>query len=311
MRLIRSLAQLRPEDRGCVATIGNFDGVHRGHQALVQQARVRAEALGVPVTVVIFEPQPLEYLQPAAAPARLTRLREKIAVLATTGIARLVVLRFDAQLARLSAVDFVEQILLARLGVRWLLTGEDFRFGYRRAGDAALLRALGARHGFGVEHLPSIHYEDARISSTRIREALARADFAQAAALLGRPYRLHGRVVHGDQRARGMGFPTANIQLHRQVSPLRGVYAVVAHGLPEGPLPGVANIGTRPTVAGAECRLEVHLLDFARDIYRAHLQIEFRHKLRDERRFASLADLAAQIAHDIATARQVLGFQAK
>lgn len=294
-----------------MATIGNFDGVHLGHQALLQHVRERGAACGLPSAAVVFEPQPLEYLQPAAAPARLTRLREKIAALAATGIARLVVLRFDAALARLPATDFVERILVAGLGVRWLLVGEDFRFGYRRAGDAALLRELGARHGFTVAHVPSVRYEDARVSSTRVREALARADFAQARALLGRPYTLHGRVVHGDRRARGMGFPTANVSLHRRVSPLRGVYAAVVHGLAADPLPGVANIGTRPTVAGADCRLEVHLLDFARDIYGAHLQIEFRRKLRDERRFPSLAALAQQIAHDVAAARRAIAVNAE
>ena len=310
MRLIRGLHNLRPRDRGCVATIGNFDGVHLGHRAVFRRLLAKGRELGLPATVITFEPQPLEYFAPDAAPARLTRLREKLKALCECGIERVMLLEFGPRLAVMEAREFVQRLLLDGLDVRFLLVGDDFRFGHGRAGDYDLLRTMGkdaAGGGFLVEDLHTITHGEERISSTRVREALGRGDLEQARHLLGRPYRMQGRVGHGDKRGRTIGFPTANIDLHRRVIPLRGVYAVQVLGLREGPRPGVANIGTRPTVGGQGYRLEVHLFDFDRDIYGRHLEVEFRLKLRDEKRFASFDELRRQIALDAAAAREYLG----
>ncbi len=308
MKVIRGLHNLRPPHRGCVATIGNFDGVHLGHRSVFQRLLRRGRELGLPATVITFEPQPLEVLAPEAAPARLTRLREKLAAIEDCGIDRVVLLGFGPRLAAMEPRTFVRELLVEGLGVTCLLVGDDFRFGRGRVGDIELLRAMGGELGFRVEDLDTITHEMERISSTRIREALARGDLEQAHHLLGRPYRICGRVVHGDRRGRSLGFPTANIGLHRRVSPLSGVYAVIVEGVAESGWPGVANVGVRPTVGGeSRYLLEVHLFDFDRDIYGRHAQIEPRLKLRDERRFASLDDLKRQIARDASAARDYLG----
>ncbi|MCU0835082.1 MAG: bifunctional riboflavin kinase/FAD synthetase [Chromatiaceae bacterium] len=307
MRIIRGLHNLRPRDRGCVATIGNFDGVHLGHRAIFQRLRERGKALGLPTTVITFEPQAMEYFAPDAAPARLTRLREKLAALADCGIDQVVLLEFGPRLSQMGARDFVRGLLIDGLAVRHLLVGDDFRFGRGREGGYALLEAVGRDHGFAVEDLHTVTHGEERVSSTRIREALARGDLDLARHLLGRPYRICGRVAHGDKRGRTIGFPTANVDLHRRASPLRGVYAVVLHGLAEHPWPGVANIGFRPTVGGARRHLlEVHLFDFAGEIYGRHVQVEFRLKLREERKFASFEELRVQIDRDAAAARDYL-----
>ncbi len=306
MRLIRGLHNLRDRDRGCVATIGNFDGVHLGHRTVFQRLLERGQAFGLPATVITFEPQPMEFFNPDGAPARLTRLREKVSAIADDGIERIMLLEFGPRLAAMGARCFVDRLLVQGLGVRFLLVGDDFRFGHNREGDFALLRSVGAEQGFAVENLHTIKHADERVSSTRIREALARGDLEQARHLLGRPYRICGRVAHGDKRGRTIGFPTANIHLHRRVSPVTGVYAVSVRGVGEVPLPAVANVGKRPTVGGIEPRLEVHLFDFDGDLYGAHLQVEFRLKLRDEQRFESFDALKQQIARDAAAARQYL-----
>jgi riboflavin kinase/FMN adenylyltransferase len=308
MQLVRGLHNLRPVHRGCVATIGNFDGVHLGHQAVFRRLCTIGREFGRPATVVTFEPQPMEYFVPAAAPARLTRFREKVAAIRRTGVDRLLVLEFGPRLAAMSAEAFVEELLVGRLGVEHLFVGDDFRFGQGRRGDAALLREAGLRHGFGVDSLDTVAHAEARISSSRIRAALSEGDFASAAACLGRPYAICGRVVHGDKRGRGIGFPTANVDLHRRVSPVRGVFAVRVGGIDAAALPGVANVGTRPTVdGGARDRLEVHLFDFARDVYGAHVEVEFVRKIREERRFPSFEELRRQIGQDAAEARGILG----
>lgn len=294
--------------RGCVATIGNFDGVHLGHRAVFQRLLAKGRELGLPATVITFEPQAMEYFAPEAAPARLTRLREKLAALEACGIEQVVLLEFGHKLAHLEAGAFVEELLVDGLAVRHLLVGDDFRFGRGRKGDFALLRILGDEQGFVVEDLHTITHGTERVSSTRIRETLARGELDLARHLLGRPYRICGRVAHGNERGRTIGFPTININLHRRVSPLHGVYAVMVQGLLEHPWPGVANIGLRPTL-GEEPRylLEVHLFDFAGDIYGRHAEVEFRLKLRDEMKFASFDDLKAQIAQDACGARAYLG----
>lgn len=297
---------MRPADHGCVATIGNFDGVHLGHRAVFKRLLARGRDLGLPATVITFEPQPLEFFRPAAAPARLTRLREKLAAMRDNGIERVMLLEFNPKLAALAAEQFVQRLLIEGLGVRFLLVGDDFRFGHQRGGDYTLLQQMGADAGFAVDNLHTITHNNARISSTRVRAALALGDLAQARHLLGRPYRFEGRVGYGEQRGQTLGFPTANINLHRQVSPLRGVYAVRVYGLGAMPQLGVANIGTRPTVSGRDDRLEVHLFDFNAQIYGRHLAVECCHKLRDEQRFDSLAALQQQIQEDAAAAREWL-----
>jgi riboflavin kinase/FMN adenylyltransferase len=303
MQLIRGLHNLHPDRHGCVATIGNFDGMHRGHQAVVDQCRRQARQLGLPLTLVTFEPQPREFFAAVSAPPRLTRLREKLQVIAAHGVERVLCLRFDAQLAQLDAEEFVRRILVDGLHVRYLVVGDDFRFGRQRAGNFATLQQAGARHGFAVADMDSCLVDGQRVSSTRVRDALQQGDMVRAARLLGRAYAMCGRVAHGDKRGRTIGFPTANIYLHRVNSPLAGVFAVEVTGLGGTAVQGVANIGCRPTVDGTRALLEVHLFDFDRDIYGAHVQVNFRHKLREERRFDSLQALHAQIRLDAQQAR--------
>lgn len=308
MQLVRGLHNLRREHRGCVATIGNFDGVHLGHQAVFARLRELGRELGEPATVVTFEPQPLEFFVPEAAPARLTRFREKVVAIRAAGVDRLLVLEFGTRLAAMTAEAFIADLLVDRLGIRHLFVGDDFRFGQGRKGDVALLRQAGRRFGFAVDRLDTVAHDDARISSSRIRSALDEGDFATAAACLGRAYRICGRVVHGRKLGRGIGFPTANVDLHRRVSPVRGVFAVRVHGIDPEPLPGVANVGTRPTVdGGSRDRLEVHLFDFARDVYGAHVDVEFVRKIREERKFPSFDDLRRQIELDAQQARGMFG----
>ncbi|MEJ2576092.1 MAG: bifunctional riboflavin kinase/FAD synthetase [Gammaproteobacteria bacterium] len=308
MQLIRGLHNLRPHHRGCVATIGNFDGVHLGHRAVFEALLARGRELGVPAVVVVFEPQPLEFFRPADAPARLTRLREKLQALEGCGIHRVLLLEFNRFLADMSAGDFIDRVMVDGLGVRHLYVGDDFRFGRGRSGGFETLVQAGHDHGFGVASLNTVAHMDQRISSTRIRDALAAGELEEAAACLGRPYRICGRVAHGDKRGRTIGFPTMNVDLHRRVSPLRGVYAVRVEGLDAAALPGVANIGTRPTVAGdTRYLLEVHLFDFARQVYGAHVGVEFVRRIREERKFDSFEQLRRQIRVDAASARDILG----
>ncbi len=306
MELIRGLYNLRPRHRGCVATIGNFDGVHLGHQAVLAQLSEQADELGLPLVVITFEPYPQEFFaSKEASLPRLTRLREKLQVLRRYGVDRLLLLHFDRTMAQMSAEEFIEQLLVVGLEVRYLVVGDDFCFGHQRQGEITMLRAAGEKHGFQVVEMHTFEVAGQRVSSTRVREALAAGDLNQAAQLLGRSYRISGRVVYGDQRGRTIGFPTANIHLHRRVTPLRGVYAVEMFGLSGGAelsVKGVANIGHRPTVDGTRCQLEVHLFDFDREIYGEYVQVEFIARLRDEKRFDSFDELKGQIEHDVAAA---------
>lgn len=303
MQLVRGLHNLRPQHRGCAATIGNFDGVHRGHQAILARLRERARELGVPSCVVIFEPQPREYFSPQTAPARLARLRDKVQLLAEEQVDLVLCLAFNKRLSQLSASEFVDTILIDGLGVKHLEVGDDFRFGCDRAGDFDFLTQAGSLQGFTVEAAQTVELDGQRVSSTQVRKALAAADFERAEQLLGRPFCIEGRVLHGQKLARQLGWPTANVQLKRRRVPLTGVY-LVSVDIDGKTWPGVANIGVRPTVAGdGSAHLEVHLLDFAGDLYGRHLTVAFHHKLRDEQRFASLEALKSAIDADVAAAR--------
>ncbi len=303
MQLVRGLHNLRPQHRGCAATIGNFDGVHRGHQAILARLRERARELGVPSCVVIFEPQPREYFSPQTAPARLARLRDKVQLLADEQVDLVLCLAFNKRLSQLSASEFVDTILIDGLGVKHLEVGDDFRFGCDRAGDFDFLTQAGSLQGFTVESAQTVEMDGVRVSSTQVRKALAAADFERAGQLLGRPFCIEGRVLHGQKLARQLGWPTANVQLKRRRAPLTGVY-LVSVDIDGKTWPGVANIGVRPTVAGdGSAHLEVHLLDFAGDLYGRHLRVAFHHKLRDEQRFASLEALKSAIDADVAAAR--------
>jgi riboflavin kinase/FMN adenylyltransferase len=303
MQIIRNLQNLKPHHQGCVATIGNFDGVHLGHQAVLGQLAEKADELCLPLTVVTFEPQPEEFFRAEQAPPRLTRFREKVQALRRYAVDRVLVLRFNKPFSQQSPDAFIQNLLVKGLGVKYLVVGDDFRFGKDRAGDFAMLQAAGKEHGFEVVNMHTFMLDDERISSTRVREALGEGDLNAAEKLLGRIYRMSGRVAHGDKKGRTIGFPTANIHLHRINTPLRGVFAVELFGLDGEPLPGVANLGTRPTVGGMRTLLEVHLFDYEGDIYGKHVHVNFLLKLRDERRFDSFDELKAQIQRDAEQAK--------
>lgn len=307
MRVVRGIPHSTHLEGGCVATIGNFDGVHLGHQMIINTLVEQGKRLGLPAVVVLFEPHPLEYFKATEAPSRLTRLREKIAHLKTLPVAVVMLLRFGENLANLEPEDFVRKYLVNGLGMRLLVVGDDFRFGKQRRGNFQLLRSLGADYGFTVNDSSTLLNDGLRISSTAIRQALEAGDLEQAKRMLGRPYSVCGRVVHGDGRGRQLGFPTANIQLFRKKAPVRGVFAVTAAGISEQPVPGVANVGIRPTVGGEQrVILEVHLFDFDEDLYGKQMEIIFQQRIREERKFASFEQLTEQIGKDAQQARQLL-----
>ncbi|GAB2722983.1 bifunctional riboflavin kinase/FAD synthetase [Halomonas garicola] len=306
MRVIRGLHNLQASHRGCVATIGNFDGVHRGHQAILQQCREHAARLGVPLAVVVFEPQPREYFAGEQAPPRLTRLREKVRLLRRHGVDQVLCLPFNEALRSLTGREFIDQVLLAGLGVRHLVVGDDFRFGCDRQGDFALLEAVGQESGFSVEHTRSFEIENQRVSSTRVRTLLASGNFRAAARLLGRPYTLDGRVVRDQQLGRTIGAPTANLPLLSQPLTLRGVFAVVAERENGERYRGVANVGFRPTVGSTRPILEVNLFDFSGDLYGQRMTVYPCARLRGEVKYDDFAALKEQIARDQASARRYL-----
>ncbi|PHS68550.1 MAG: bifunctional riboflavin kinase/FMN adenylyltransferase [Methylophaga sp.] len=297
-KIIRGFYNLPPSPTGCVATIGNFDGVHLGHQAVLSQLAMKGDMLGLPAVVIIFEPQPNEFFAPDKAPARLSRFREKVEALRSYSIHQLCVLRFNKKLAQMQAEEFIQRLLVDGLNIRYLVVGDDFRFGQDRQGDFAMLKQAGNKFGFQVVNMHTFSVDQVRVSSTRIREALELGDLIQAEKLLGRPFRMSGRVAHGDKRGRTMGFPTANIYLHRCKVPLTGVYVIQMFGIDGEPVNGVANVGVRPTVGGGRALLEVHLFDFDKDIYGQHVQVHFLHKLRDEQKFSGLDKLIVQIKQD-------------
>jgi len=296
-------------------TIGNFDGVHRGHQAMLARVIEVARARGLAASVLTFEPHPRELFAPAAAPTRLTSLREKLELLAAHGVDHVHVQRFSRAFAALAPEAFVERALVRLLDVRWVLVGEDFRYGAKRAGDFASLAAEAGRRGFELEAMPTVTNGGTRVSSSAVRDALTRGDLKRAAELLGRPYSISGRVVHGKKLGRALGFATANVQLKHNRPPLGGIFAVRVLGTGAGPgagigaapRDGVASLGVRPTVhSDGRPVLEVHLFDFADDLYGRHLRVEFLAKIRDEERYADLETLKAQIARDCDAARALL-----
>jgi len=307
MELIRGLHNLRPRHRGCALTIGNFDGVHRGHQAVIAQLATIARSSGLPSTALIFEPHPREFFSGENAPARLTRLREKLQALADTPLDRVVVARFTRDFSQLSPQAFIDDVLTKALDVRHVVVGEDFHYGHRARGTFMALEEAGERLAFRVTRCVTFELHGRRVSSSWLRDDLADGELGKAAELLGRPYCIQGRVVRGRRLGRSIGFPTANVPLRRLSTPLSGVYAVRLHGLGTGAAAGVANLGTRPTVNGGEKLLEVHLFDFDQDIYGRLVSVEFVHKLREEEKFESLEALKEQIARDAGAARGLLG----
>ncbi|MFP8966639.1 bifunctional riboflavin kinase/FAD synthetase [Pokkaliibacter sp. CJK22405] len=302
MELIRGLHNLSDRFRGCAATIGNFDGVHLGHQQVLAHVKAAASRLHVPSLVIVFEPQPREFFAPETAPARLSRLRDKVRYLDSAGMDAILCLPFNPRLQALPALAFVNAVLLEGLSVRHFVVGDDFRFGCDRAGDFSLLKQVGDSRGFEVVSTDTFTQSAARVSSSRIRELLALGELGEAARLLGRDYSISGRVEYGRQLGRTIGVPTANVGLKGKKPALVGVYAVEADINGEW-VQGVANIGTRPTVNGQHASLEVHLLDYTGNLYGRHINVVFRHFLRSEQRFDGLDALKTQISLDIAQAR--------
>lgn len=303
-KFIRGLHNLRVAPKGSVVTIGSFDGVHLGHQAIIRQVKTHADELGLPSVAIIFEPQPHEFFSAERAPARLMRLREKALALFEAGIDCVCCLQFNERLRGLTAEEFISQVLVAGLATRFLVVGDDFRFGCDRSGDYTLLKSAGAVHGFEVQDTHTFEIDGERVSSTRIRKELELANLAQAKALLGRPYSITGHVGYGQQLGRQWGVPTANVELHRYRVPLQGVFAVLVR-LPDGAvIDGVANVGVRPTIEEQlKPILEVHLLNYSGNLYGEIINVEFMEKLRDEKKFESLDDLKAQIYRDIDDAK--------
>jgi riboflavin kinase / FMN adenylyltransferase len=310
-RGFRHPALLRP----CALTIGNFDGVHRGHQAMLALLLNEARHRGVPATVLTFEPHPRDFFsqragKPEAAPRRIATLRDKLAELERCGIEQTVVLPFDERLARVSADAFIDDVLRAGLGVRYVLVGDDFRFGAQRAGDYALLDAAGSAHGFDVARMRSYEVHGLRVSSSAVRDALQAGDMGRAAALLGRPYSISGRVQHGAKLGRELGFRTLNLRFAHPRPAAGGIFVVQVHGLTQAPLPGVASLGQRPTVDDSgRVLLEAHVFDWPAALgteggYGRLVRVELLHWLHGERRYASLDALREGIAADTAAARQ-------
>lgn len=307
MELIRGLHNLRPRHRGCVTTIGAFDGVHLGHQAVLQRLIDKGHELKLPAVVVVFEPLPREYFAPMEAPARLMSFREKFKALQALGIDRVLRIRFTPDFRKIDAGEFIRRIFVEGLEAKYIIVGDDLRFGRNRGGNFELLQSEGQKQGFDVEATSTLLVQGERVSSTRIRKALEATDFKLAAKLLGRPFSISGKVIYGNQLGRQLGVHTANLELHRLRSPLSGVYAVTVN-MEQLKFKGVANVGTRPTVGdGLKAILEVHLLDFNRDIYGKHIEVVFQEKIRDEKKFDSIDALKQQILRDIDTGRAYFG----
>ena len=305
MELIRGLVNLRERQRGCVVTIGSYDGIHLGHQALLGRLNEHAARLLAPTVLLTFEPLPREYLSPRTPPARLTSLRERWRVLEGMGLDYLLLLRFGEGLRNLSGEAFA-RLLAQDLGARAVVVGHDFRFGCHGEATASMLVEAGQRLGFSVDVVPPVMLDGERVSSSFVREALRRGQFDLAQRRLGRPYSMRGRVVRGQRLGRDLGYPTANLRIERRRAPLNGIFAVRVHGVGAAPLRGVASLGTRPTVGGVHTLLEVHVFDFSADLYGREIEVEFVAKLRDEEYFPTLEALVEQIHRDAAEARRIL-----
>lgn len=309
MQLVRGLHNLKPEHRNCAVTIGNFDGVHHGHQALLRLLSEKARENNIPSTLMSFDPLPHEYFSKSKPAPRLTSARERYTLIAELDESlrpdMLLILRFGDRLAQLSAEEFVSKVLVDALAVKAVVIGDDFRFGKGRAGDYDYLKAAGDKHGFEVLALSTHSVDNMRVSSTGIRQALLDDRLSDAERMLGKPYRICGRVAHGDKRGRTIGFPTANIRLNRPAIPLSGVYSVTMCSPELGDVQGIANIGKRPTVDGVRDQLEVHLFDFEKNIYGMNICVSFHHKIRDEKKFDSFELLKQQIALDCVRAREL------
>jgi len=306
MELVRGLHNISRTPEGCVLTVGNYDGVHLGHQKMIGALKARAAELRSAATVLVFEPSSKEFIDPEGAPPRLTRWREKFLALAAQGVDRLVTLRFDDDVREMTPERFVDDLIVDALGTRHIVVGNDFRYGCNAGGTIDSLRAAGGAHGFGVEQIAPFVFDGVRVSSTAIRERLGESDFVGAGRLLGRPYRMLGRVIHGRQLGRKLGFPTANLRLMRRKPPVQGVMAVRVFGIERNAMAAVASLGTRPTVDGTDVLLEVHVFDFAGELYGREIEVEFVAKLRDEVKFDSLDALTEQMKIDAAQARDLL-----
>ena len=304
MRLIRGFSHNPLFSDGCVLTIGNFDGVHLGHRAVIEILAARGRELNLPTAIMLFEPQPLEYFLADNAPSRLMRLREKILALNELPVDNVVIVRFNRTLANLEPEQFIQDILVSKLNIKHLVIGDDFHFGKMRRGNFKLLQERGKLHGFSVEKSESYELSALRVSSTLIRDALNVDDLTQAQQLLGRYYSICGRVAQGDKLGRTLGFPTANIKMLRRNTPIRGVFAVTMTGIDNQEFQGVANVGIRPTIEGNhKVILETHLFNFNQDIYGRYVSVQFKQKIRNEMRFNSLDELKAQISLDVDAAK--------
>lgn len=306
MEFVRGLHNLRARHRGCVLTIGAFDGVHRGHQEMIRVLRERSAQYGLPAVVLSFEPTPREFFAEATPPARLTRFRERFEALRAYGVDRFVGLRFDESIRAMAPEEFIEKVLVQALGVRHIVVGHDFRFAREQAGGVAALREHGSRCNFGVTEVPPFELEGRRLSSTLTRARLEAGDMASAARFLGRPYRITGKVTHGAKLGRTLGFPTANLRLDRRVAPLGGIFAVRVSGCGLDGASGVASLGTRPAVNGKELLLEAHVFDFAGDLYGRYVHVDFIARLRDELWFPDMDTLVVQMEKDAREARAIL-----
>jgi riboflavin kinase / FMN adenylyltransferase len=306
MELVRGLHNISQRHTGCVLTVGNYDGVHLGHQQMIGVLKSRAAEFDAPATVLAFEPSSKEFIDPEGAPPRLTRWREKFLALAAQGVDRLVTLRFDERMRAMTPQRFVDELMVSGLGARHVVVGDDFRYGCNAGGTIESLRAAGRLHGFTVEQMAPFELDAVRVSSTAVRGRLDCSDYGGASRLLGRRYRMLGRVVHGNELGRTLGYPTANLRLMRRKSPVHGILAVLVYGIELKPLAAVASLGTRPTVGGTELLLEVHVFDFSGDLYGRLLEVEFIAKLRDEIKFDSLNALTEQMNIDAAQARVLL-----
>jgi riboflavin kinase/FMN adenylyltransferase len=306
MEIITGLHNLRPRHKGCVLTIGNFDGVHCGHQKLIEYLREQSQRLQLPTMLMTFEPQPREFFAGSMLPARLTRFREKVQLLQSSGLDRLLCMPFNEKTAQIPASWFAQDFMTDKVGAKYVVIGDDFRFGHGREGDFQLLQRAGAKLGYEVSSVNTVLQGSERISSTLVRATLAEGDFSQATELLGHEYFIMGRVVYGRQLGRQLGVPTANVKLQRYRAALEGVYCVTVEGVTDGDnaLTGIANIGVRPTVDGKEPLLEVHVFDFSGDLYGKRIKVTFKHKLRDEQTFASVELLKQQIDADLVSARR-------